>query len=113
MANQRPKHELLLSVTKLANRDDAVHAIVLAGVGSAFCRGYDLIESAAAGGEQAGSQLGGDAAAPWDPMLDFYGMNQFTQHLMSLRHSYKSTIAKVNGPTIAGGSDIALCRDLV
>ncbi|MGI9287264.1 MAG: crotonase/enoyl-CoA hydratase family protein [Pseudomonadales bacterium] len=103
----------IAAAVELANRDDAVHAIVLSGAGRAFCSGYDLIESAEAGGEQAGSQLGGDAAAPWDPMLDFYGMNEFTQHFMSLWRSYKPTIAKVNGPAVAGGSDIALCCDLV
>jgi len=99
-----------------ANRDDAVHVIVLAGAGAGFCSGYDLKEFAAAAGEQPGSQLGGAGQGeerPWDPMADFYGMHEFTQQFMSLWRSYKPTIARVHGPAVAGGSDIALCCDLV
>jgi enoyl-CoA hydratase len=40
-------------------------------------------------------------------------MHDFTQQLMSLWRSYKPTIARVHGPAVAGGSDIALCCDLV
>jgi len=97
-----------------ANRDDAVHVIVLAGAGDGFCSGYDLKELAEAAGERPGSQLGGETGMrPWDPMADFFGMYEFTQQFMSLWRSYKPTIAKVHGPAVAGGSDIALCCDLV
>jgi enoyl-CoA hydratase len=101
-----------------ANRDDAVHVVVLTGAGEGFCSGYDLKEFAEAAGEQPGSQLGGLAqeagdARPWDPMADFFGMYEFTQQFMSLWRSYKPTIARVHGPAVAGGSDIALCCDLV
>ena len=100
-----------------ANRDDTVHVIVLTGAGDGFCSGYDLKDFAEAGGEQPGSQLGGAAAEgdarPWDPMADFFGMYDFTQHFMSLWRSYKPTIARVHGPAVAGGSDIALCCDFV
>jgi enoyl-CoA hydratase len=48
-----------------------------------------------------------------DPMADFFGMHEFTQQFMSLWRSYKPTIARVHGPAVAGGSDIALCCDLV
>ncbi len=97
-----------------ANRDDAVHVIVLTGAGDGFCAGYDLIEFAEARGEQPGSQLGGGAdSQAWDPMSDFFGMHGFTENFMSLWRSYKPTIARVQGPAVAGGSDIALCCDLV
>lgn len=98
-----------------ANRDDSVHVIVLAGAGEGFCSGYDLKDFAEAAGERPGSQLGGGGpdAQPWDPMADFFGMYEFTQQFMSLWRSYKPTIARVHGPAVAGGSDIALCCDLV
>ena len=104
-----------------ANRDDAVHVIVLAGAGDGFCSGYDLKDFAEATGAQPGSQLGSGAgqaadagdSRPWDPMADYFGMYEFTQQFMSLWRSYKPTIARVHGPAVAGGSDIALCCDLV
>ena len=95
-----------------ANRDDDVHVIVLTGEGRAFCSGYDLIDFAQTSGEQPGSQLGGGDGGPWDPMADYYGMKQNTERFMSLWRSYKPTIARIHGPAVAGGSDIALCCDL-
>jgi enoyl-CoA hydratase len=103
----------LSQAVERANRDDNVHVIVLTGEGRAFCSGYDLIEFAEASGEQPGSQLGGDGSSDsWDPMSDYYGMKQNTEHFMSLWRSYKPTIARIHGPAVAGGSDIALCCDL-
>ncbi len=88
-----------------ANADDGVHAIVLSGEGRAFCSGYDLKEFAESG---IGAQ-----EMPWDPMEDYRVMRRFTDDFMSLWRSYKPTIAQVHGYAVAGGSDIALCCDLV
>jgi enoyl-CoA hydratase len=104
----------LAHAVERANRDDSVHVIILTGAGRAFCSGYDLIDFAETEGELPGSQLGsgkGQGGA-WDPMTDFYGMNQNTKDFMSLWRSYKPTIAKIHGPAVAGGSDIALCCDM-
>lgn len=94
----------------LANADDRVHAIILQGLGRAFCAGYDLKEYSE------GSPVG-DASPnqgmPWDPTVDFHFMWANTQDFMSLWHSFKPTICKVHGFAVAGGSDIALCCDLV
>ena len=104
----------IAAAVDVANRDDGVHVIVLAGAGEGFCSGYDLKDFAEASGQRPGSQLGGGLESrPWDPMADFFGMYEFTQQFMSLWRSYKPTIAKVHGPAVAGGSDIALCCDLV
>ena len=91
-----------------ANRDPAVHVIVLAGAGRAFCAGYDLERYAEARGPQRWSQ-----AMPWDPMRDYAGMSENTQCFMSLWRSLKPVVCKVHGYAVAGGSDIALCADLV
>jgi enoyl-CoA hydratase len=89
-----------------ANDDDRVHVIVLGGAGRAFCAGYDLKAFAEKTGEWSQSM-------PWDPMKDYKGMKRNTDDFFSLWRSYKPTICKVQGYAVAGGSDIALCCDLV
>ena len=91
-----------------ANEDDAVHVIVLAGAGRGFCAGYDLKAYAETAGPNPGVQ-----DMPWDPMVDYRMMRACTDSFMSLFRSYKPTIARVHGAAVAGGSDIALCCDLV
>jgi enoyl-CoA hydratase len=91
-----------------ANEDAGVHVIVVTGAGRAFCSGYDLKIYA-----QTPGKTGGVQDMPWDPMVDFKMMFERTQDFMSLWRSYKPTIAKVRGFAVAGGSDIALCCDLV
>jgi enoyl-CoA hydratase len=91
-----------------ANADDDVHVIVLAGAGRAFCAGYDLTRYA----EQAGSNPV-IQAMPWDPMKDYALMMDNTERFMSLWRSYKPVVCKVHGFAVAGGSDIALCADIV
>ena len=90
-----------------ANADDRVHVIVLAGRGAAFCAGYDLRDFAE------GPSAGVQERMPWDPMKDYALMKGYTEKFMSLWRSYKPTICKVQGYAVAGGSDIALCCDLV
>ncbi len=90
-----------------ANRDDDVHVIVLTGAGRVFCAGYDLKEYA----EKPDAPY--SQPMPWDPMIDFDLMYRNTQDFMSLWRSYKPTIAKIRGFAVAGGSDIALCCDLI
>jgi enoyl-CoA hydratase len=91
-----------------ANADDGVHVIVLAGAGRAFCAGYDLELYAERPRPVPYSQ-----SLPWDPMVDFAGMSENTACFMSLWRSFKPVICKVHGYAVAGGSDIALCADLV
>ena len=93
-----------------ANDDDDVHVIVLSGSGRAFCAGYDLAYYAQAT-EGDGYNMTQDM--PWDPMQDFKFMSRYTELFMSLWHSSKPTIAKVHGYAAAGGSDIALCCDMI
>ena len=93
-----------------ANADPGIHVIVLSGAGKAFCAGYDLAYYAQATGG------GGNAATqemPWDPMKDYAFMMRNTELFMSLWRSYRPVIAKVHGFAVAGGSDIALCCDMI
>ncbi len=110
-----------------ANLDPAVHVIALAGNGSGFCGGYDLVASA----EGDMSELGGVEApagspidpaviganhAPesnWDPVTDFQFMWRNVRGFMSLFHSEKPVLCKVHGYCVAGGTDMALCSDLL
>jgi enoyl-CoA hydratase len=46
-------------------------------------------------------------------MLDYRTMRGYTDDFMSLWHSAKPTIARVHKYAIAGGSDLALCCDLL
>jgi enoyl-CoA hydratase len=91
-----------------ANADDRVHVIVLAGAGRAFCAGYDLKKYAEGDPKNRWNQ-----AMPWDPMKDYRGMKANTDDFFSIWRSYKPVICKVHGYAVAGGSDIALCADIV
>jgi enoyl-CoA hydratase len=50
---------------------------------------------------------------PWDPMIDYREMKRYTDDMFSLWRSYKPTLCRVHGYALAGGSDIALCCDIV
>ena len=91
-----------------ANADERVHVIVLAGAGKAFCAGYDLKKYAEGDPKNRWNQ-----AMPWDPMKDYRGMKANTDDFFSIWRSYKPVICKVHGYAVAGGSDIALCADIV
>ena len=88
-----------------ANDDPGVHVIVVRGEGRAFCAGYDL--------KLAAEEGRGTQGPVWDPVRDYRGMKQNTDDFTSLFRSLKPTICKVQGYAVAGGSDIALCCDLV
>ncbi len=90
-----------------ANLDPAVHVIALAGSGKGFCGGYDLVEYAES---QAPNH---DPGEPWDPVADWQMMSRNLRGFMSLFHSDKPVVCKVHGFCVAGGTDMALCSDLL
>ena len=109
-----------------ANLDREVHVIALSGNGKGFCGGYDLVLTAEQKleGESSGNfsgspldptvQLGNhDPDQIWDPMLDYAMMSRNVRGFMSLFYSDKPVICKVHGFCVAGGTDIALCSDLL
>jgi enoyl-CoA hydratase len=93
---------------EVANEDAAVRVIVLSGEGRAFCAGYDLdwgtkVEDAA---QRAMS-------GQWDPVRDYQMMSQNVRAFMSLWEGPKPVIAQVHGYCVGGGTDMALCSDLI
>lgn len=99
--------DLAAAVAK-ADADRDVHVMVLSGNGEAFCSGYDLHYYAESDEPHPYTQ-----EMPWDPMKDFQLMWANTQGFMSLFRAMKPVLCKVHGFAVAGGSDIALCSDLV
>jgi enoyl-CoA hydratase len=116
----------LAAAVERADLDPAVHVIALSGNGKGFCGGYDLVQSAERGVEQfgdaeaAGSPLdpatiaaNHDPGGAWDPMVDYAMMRRNVRGFMSLFHADKPVVCKVHGFCVAGGTDMALCSDLL
>jgi enoyl-CoA hydratase len=101
-----------------------VHVIALSGNGPGFCGGYDLglwaQDLQAPSGEPGGSPLdpsviaaNHDPGRTWDPVVDFQMMRRNVRAFMSLLHCDKPVVCKVHGFCVAGGTDMALCSDLL
>jgi enoyl-CoA hydratase len=110
--NSTMPDEIALAV-KWAEADDEVHVIIVQGEGRAFCAGFDMQEYAESVPADGGDHPNRQEKHPWDPMVDYTAMMGNTEGIMSLWRSKKPTIAKVHGYAVAGGSDIALCCDLL
>jgi enoyl-CoA hydratase len=94
-----------------AVRDPDVSVIVVRGAGRAFCAGYDFGD----GFHHWDEWLTSDGR--WDPGKDFMFATAMsvapTQKFMSVWRAPKPVIAQVHGWCVGGGSDFALCADLV
>ncbi|WP_320671995.1 crotonase/enoyl-CoA hydratase family protein [Patulibacter defluvii] len=118
----------LVRCVERADLDPDVHVILLSGNGKGFCGGYDLLASA----EGMGEGVYGDESVPenspihpatmalnhlpsetWDPMVDYAMMSRNVRGFMSLFHADKPVVCKVHGFCVAGGTDMALCSDLL
>jgi enoyl-CoA hydratase len=118
----------LAACVERADLDPGVHVILLAGNGKGFCGGYDLVDSAEGlglegegeGDARAGSPLdprvmaiNHDPRATWDPMVDHAMMSRNVRAFMSLFECTTPVVCKVHGFCVAGGTDLALCSDLL
>jgi enoyl-CoA hydratase len=117
----------LAACVERANLDPNVHVIALAGNGSGFCGGYDLVASAEGRMEGLGESdapqgspidpmvqaRNHDPEGTWDPVVDYQMMSRNVRGFMSLFHSEKPVVCKIHGYCVAGGTDMALCSDLV
>ncbi|MCW3014484.1 MAG: Enoyl-CoA hydratase [Solirubrobacterales bacterium] len=111
-----------------ADLDPSVHVILLSGNGKGFCGGYDLVESAEGQGRMGDERVAPPPGSPldpmvmaanhdpsgtWDPMVDYAMMGRNVRAFMSLFHCNKPVVCKVHGFCVAGGTDMALCSDLL
>jgi enoyl-CoA hydratase len=97
----------LIECVERANLDPEVHVIALAGNGSGFCGGYDLAA-------YANTEIPNhDPEQVWDPVVDYQMMSRNVRGFMSLFWSEKPVLCKVHGFCVAGGTDMALCSDLL
>jgi enoyl-CoA hydratase len=91
-----------------ATDDQAIRVIILSGNGRAFCAGYDLDW-----GTKAEDATQKSMAGNWDPVRDYLGMSRNVRAFMSLWECPKPVIAQVHGWCVGGGTDMALCSDLI
>ena len=91
-----------------ANDDGAVRVLVLSGAGRAFCAGYDLDW-----GTRSEDATQREMAGNWDPVRDYEAMSRNVKVFMSLWESPKPVIAQIHGWCVGGGTDMALCADLI
>ncbi len=121
----------LAACVEQANLDPEVHVIALSGNGKGFCGGYDLVMSAEGRARMEPPETTFEAPPPgapidpmvqfqnhdpegiWDPMVDYQMMSRNVRGFMSLFHSDKPVVCKVHGFCVAGGTDMALCSDLL
>lgn len=114
-----------------ADLDPAVHVIALSGNGKGFCGGYDLMAFAEGSIDSDQTEVlqwdapQGSALDPltmftnhipaetWDPMVDYQMMSRNVKGFMSLFNADKPVVCKVHGFCVAGGTDMALCSDLL
>jgi enoyl-CoA hydratase len=91
--------------------DGEVKVIVLRGAGRAFCAGFDF------GGGFHHWDEGLTTDGRWDPGKDFVAATAPSlapvPKFMSLWRSPKPVVAQVHGWCVGGGSDMALCADIV
>ena len=106
-----PMPEEFESAIDLAIRDTSVKVIILRGAGRSFCAGYDFGDGFHAWDDN----ITTDGA--WDSGKDFAWSTAHalapTQKFMSMWRAPNPVIAQVHGWCVGGGSDTALCADLV
>jgi enoyl-CoA hydratase len=101
--------EALDGAVRAANRDPDTKVIVLEGAGDSFCAGFDFSAGLA--------NYPNIREEGYDPGRDVeYVTNVHTSYVatfMGLWRGAKPVIAKVHGWCVGGGSELALCADLV
>ena len=106
-----PMPDELQAAIHAAVADQSVKVIVLRGAGRSFCAGFDF----SGGFHHWDEAMNTDGK--WDPGKDFVmatapNMGPIPK-FMSIWRAPKPVIAQIHGWCVGGGSDMALCADLV
>ena len=106
-----PMPDELQDAVDRASLDGAVKVIVLRGAGRSFCAGFDF------GGGFHHWDEAMTTDGRWDPGKDFAMATSPAAgpipKFMSIWRTPKPVIAQIHGWCVGGGSDMALCADLV
>jgi enoyl-CoA hydratase len=91
-------------------------AVILRGAGRAFSAGYDLNPDPGAPRTRPvryGAPEVEHRPGAWDPVRDYQMMGNNVRRFMRLWELPKPVIAQVHGWCVGGGTDLALCSDLI
>ncbi|MCO5116164.1 MAG: crotonase/enoyl-CoA hydratase family protein [Burkholderiaceae bacterium] len=106
-----PMPDELEAAMHQATRDPSVKVVILRGAGRSFCGGYNFGQGFHHWDEHMNTE------GRWDPGKDFAFATTPAlsphQKFMSIWRSSKPVIAQIHGWCVGGGSDNALCADLV
>lgn len=97
--NAEAKMEIVQAIRE-ANKNSAIHSIVLTGAGKAFCTGQDLLDRSVQVTNDT-IDLGHTLQTEWNPLI------------MAIRDSKKIVIAAVNGVCAGAGISVAIACDLI
>jgi len=89
-----------------ADRDRSVKVVLIAAEGRAFCAGFGLDWSTAAGGDAGRDRV-------WDSVDDLRMISRFGNTFAKLHAISKPTVAAVQGWCVAGGTDMILNADVI
>jgi enoyl-CoA hydratase len=108
-----PMPEEIEAALAAANADNEVRVIVLQGAGDSFCAGFDFSDDLKQY-EAWGASLSPDDYDPGgDVMMVTSPFVGPVPKFMNIWRSPKPVIAKIQGWCVGGGSEMALCADIV
>lgn len=103
--------ELQHSINR-SNYDESVRVIILRSNGTSFCAGFDFSADSINFPSNLGSSM-----QNWNPGADMMlTTSKFAgpvAKFMSIWYSSKPVIAQIHGYCVGGGSDMALCADII
>jgi enoyl-CoA hydratase len=106
-----PMLDELESAVNMATRDQAVKTIILQGSGRAFCAGFNFADGFQHWDKDIATE------GQWDAGRDMIMVTSqqlgWVPRFMSLWRTPKPVIAQVHGWCLGGGSEMALCADIV